>query len=170
MVEILNSLGIDYKILLAQVVNFVILFLIFKKFLAKPLANVLKKRKETVEKIIQDSKALEAKMAGIEEAREQELKKAREEYAKILEKAKAAAQEASDKIISQAKEQADRIIAEAKEQARSQKIAMKEELRSELEDLFVRALSVVLQKEYDTQQKTRVLQELEKVLTSSEKK
>ncbi|GBD33720.1 ATP synthase subunit b [bacterium HR34] len=162
---ILEALGIDFKILMAQVVNFVILFLIFKKFLAKPLANVLQKRKETVEKIIKDSKTLEEKLAQIEKIRKQELEKAKQEYAKILEKAKISSQEMADKIIAQAKEQADRIIKEAKEQAIAQKVEMKNELKKELEEVFIKALSSILQKEYNQQERQRVLEELEKSLT-----
>lgn len=44
-----SNLGLDYKILLLQSLNFLILFFIIYKFFSQPLINVLNKRKQNIE-------------------------------------------------------------------------------------------------------------------------
>lgn len=44
-----SNLGLDYKILLLQSFNFLILFLVVYKFFSKPLFNILNKRKQEIE-------------------------------------------------------------------------------------------------------------------------
>ncbi|BCX15206.1 MAG: hypothetical protein KatS3mg097_098 [Candidatus Parcubacteria bacterium] len=44
-----SNLGLDYKILLLQSLNFLILFFIIYKFFSQPLINVLNKRKQDIE-------------------------------------------------------------------------------------------------------------------------
>lgn len=41
----MEALGLDAKLLIAQIVNFVIFYFIFQKFVAKPLLEYIKKQK-----------------------------------------------------------------------------------------------------------------------------
>ena len=50
MLEALNSLGIDYKLLIAQLVNFVLLFIVLYIFLYKPVLKMLNARSEKINK------------------------------------------------------------------------------------------------------------------------
>jgi F-type H+-transporting ATPase subunit b len=59
----MDKLGIDPKLLLAQLVNFTIIMLLLKKFLYKPILDMLEKRK----KEIAEGVALTAKMREEEE-------------------------------------------------------------------------------------------------------
>ena len=81
--------NIDFMIILAQIVNFLILFLIFKKFIADPM-----------NKIISERRSLLAKLASADA-----------EYAKILEKAKS---EQSD-ILIQARKDAEKLMRDMEE-------------------------------------------------------
>ena len=54
--EALESLGIDWKMLVAQVVNFIILLLILRKFLFGPIVKLLDDRRKTIEKGLSDAK------------------------------------------------------------------------------------------------------------------
>lgn len=47
--ELIHNLGIDWKLFIAQILNFVILFFIIYKFLVVPLNNILEKRKLKIE-------------------------------------------------------------------------------------------------------------------------
>ncbi len=48
MEDLISKLGIEWKLLLAQIVNFVILFLVLKKFLYKPLLNFMNNRRQKI--------------------------------------------------------------------------------------------------------------------------
>lgn len=102
----MESLGIDFKLLLAQLVNILLLLFLFKKFLFKPLVNALEERKKSVEKIIEDTKNIELKVAEMEN-REKE----------VLAAARKKSQDEHDELIRLADEEKKEIIRQAKEAA-----------------------------------------------------
>ena len=116
--EIFKTFGLDWYLAIAQIVNFVIIFLILKRFLYKPLFNVLKKRedlvKETVEKAEESAKALE---------------NAEKQEKEILTKAQISATQ----IISDAKEQAVQIIKDAELATKKQTQTMLTEAKEQIE-------------------------------------
>lgn len=103
--EIFGTFGIEPSLILAQIVNFLVILYILKRFLYKPLFNILKKRedlvKESVQKADESNKALE---------------NAQEEERKIIAKA----QETAKQIVSEAKEQANDIVKRAEDNAKKQ--------------------------------------------------
>src|SRR5437870_10658982 len=48
LMEILKNFGFEPILFIAQIVNFVIIYLILKKFLYKPVLKLLKDRKQTI--------------------------------------------------------------------------------------------------------------------------
>lgn len=53
--ELLNALGIDWKILLAQFVNFAVLVFVLWKFAYKPIFKFLEDRKNKIEEGIKNA-------------------------------------------------------------------------------------------------------------------
>jgi len=64
--ETLSSLGIDLKILLAQLVNFGILIFLLSKFLYKPVLKMLDQRKKKIAESIKKAEEIEKKEIAIE--------------------------------------------------------------------------------------------------------
>ena len=52
---IIKNLGIDWKIFLAQLVNFGIVFFVLKKFAFSPIQKLLKERQSKIEKGLDDA-------------------------------------------------------------------------------------------------------------------
>jgi F-type H+-transporting ATPase subunit b len=48
--EILNQFGLDWKLFIAQIVNFLVIAYIFKRFLYKPILDALHKRNDAIKK------------------------------------------------------------------------------------------------------------------------
>lgn len=125
--QILQTFGLNPYLTIAQIVNFLILLYILKKYLYPPLFKVFKKReelvKESIEKAEQSEKALE-------NAKEQEktvirkakitadeiIKEAKEQASDILKQTETATKEQTDKMIKDAKVQIELETAEAQEQ------------------------------------------------------
>mgnify|MGYP001588456271 CR=1 FL=1 len=63
--ELISKLGIDWKLLVAQIVNFFILLFVLYKFAYKPVLEMLEKRSKTIEKGIHDAKASEERLKEI---------------------------------------------------------------------------------------------------------
>jgi F-type H+-transporting ATPase subunit b len=115
--DILKTFGIDIYLTIAQIVNFLIILFILKKYLYKPLFKMLKKRQDLAKEVVENA-----------ESSRKELDKARAEEKKIIKKA----QEAAAQIVSDTKEQADEIIKQSEVNARQQTERMIEEARNQI--------------------------------------
>jgi F-type H+-transporting ATPase subunit b len=89
--SIFQTFGINLYLLVAEIVNFLIVLYLLKRFLYKPVFNMLQKRKDAI-------------IQGLIQA---------EESKKLLEKAK----ENEDEILKEANKKAQKIISDAKNEA-----------------------------------------------------
>jgi F-type H+-transporting ATPase subunit b len=114
--DILKNFGVDPILVGAQIVNFLIIFYLLKRFLYKPVLGMLKKR---ADKIQEGLKQAEESRLMLEKTLEEEKKlltKAQDTAKKIIEQSRIQALEVSQKIEENTKQQAERILSEAKEQ------------------------------------------------------
>jgi len=100
----------------AQIVNFLIIFYLLKRFLYKPVLGMLKKR---ADKIQEGLKQAEESRVMLEKTLEEEkkiLSKAQDTAKQIIEESRSQAIEVSRNVEENTKKQAERILLEAKEQ------------------------------------------------------
>lgn len=153
--ELIDKLGIDLKLLAAQIVNFFILLFVLYKLLYKPILNLLEKRKKMIEKNVLDTKRIEERLTQIESEKKEILSKASGEAMQIIEKAKKESEEAHVKIIENAKKEISQLAERYRTQLRDEKSMMIKELKTEVSDLVIRSSEKILQKEFtkDDQEK-----------------
>ena len=60
--EIFAKLGIDWKLLIAQAINFAVLFWVLRRYAYKTMLDFLEKRTVRIEKGLQDAEAAQAKL------------------------------------------------------------------------------------------------------------
>src|SRR6185312_4261913 len=125
--EILKTFGLDPYLVTAQIINFLIILYVLKRYLYPPLFNIFKKREELVkesinraeenEKILENSKNQEKEIIKKAKATADEvIKEAREQSESIVKKAEEDAKQKADKILKDAKEQIALETAEAQKQ------------------------------------------------------
>ena len=85
MSELLNKLGIDYKLLIAQIINFLVLLFVLWKFAYGPILAILEKRQKKIEKGLADAEAAEKRLEESEKKQKEVLRKARTEAKEIVE-------------------------------------------------------------------------------------
>ena len=112
--ELLNKLGIDWKLLIAQLVNFGIVLLVLYKFLYKPLLSFLGQRREQIAKSLVEAKQIEASLQQLEITKNQVLAEARRQSQTILEQTTAEAQVQRQEILTRVKAEAAKVIDEAR--------------------------------------------------------
>ncbi len=59
--SLVETFHLDVKLLIAQVINFAIVFLVLYYFALKPLLNVMNDRSAKIEKSLEDAKEIEKK-------------------------------------------------------------------------------------------------------------
>ena len=141
--DIINSFGINPVLLIAQIVNFLILLYILKRFAYKPILKLLKERQAKIAESINNTKASE-------EALEKAIEKERE----ILKKAQKQAQE----IVNEAKKQANRILEDAKKEIQRESQETQKKLEAYTTKLAITILEKSLKDLLDEKDQEKVIE------------
>lgn len=146
MQQILDQFGVQPILLLAQVVNFLVLLVILKKLLYKPLLRVLEQRKLSIAQSIKNNEEIEKRLTALSLEEEKRILKAVSEGEKIIKQA----QEAGVQIIEEAKikseESAEKIIQDANISLQIEKEKVQQEMREDLSNIVTMALEKVVGK------------------------
>lgn len=113
----------------AQIINFLILFFLFRKFLTKPITNIIHERRELIKKLENADKAYEEKLEIAKFEAKDIVQEGMDRKEKILLEAGLLADKKKEEIMSDAKVQSDKIIQTAEMKSKI--------LESELEKSFV---------------------------------
>lgn len=164
---ILQTFGLNPYLTIAQIVNFLILLYILKRYLYPPLFKVFKKREELVKENIQKAEASDKALENAKEQEKEIIQKARLTANDMLKQA----HEQSDEVVKQAeataKERTDKMIADAKEQieletAQAQKELNKYVLQLSM-DMLKRTLSNVFTAKEQSEIIDKAMKEMQKL-------
>lgn len=147
--EAIQSLGIDWRLLVAQIVNFVVLLILLRKFLYTPVLNMLESRKVKIEKSLKDSEEADQKVAQCEADCKKLSQGAVKESETIVTSAKKLAESEAKKIVAEAEKKSQRIIALAEEEAKTKKENALLGAKKDLVDLVVLSTEKILGKSVD---------------------
>lgn len=157
--ELLTKLGIDWRLLIAQLVNFLILVFILYKFLYKPVLGLLENRKEKIEKGLRDALRLGEELEKTKELQTEEIKKAKREAMGIVEEAEKRALLAAEETKTITKTEVEKLITAAKNQIIGEKEKMMNEVRKEAAALVVAAAEKVVGKVIDVKSQQKLIEE-----------
>ncbi len=164
MEEVLHNFGVDWQLLIAQVINFLIILYLLKRFLYKPVFNLLKKREEAIKQGL--SKADESKKA-LDEALVKEkkiIKEAQDTGKKIIQEAKEQSETVAKKIEEKAKKQADQMLEDARAQIEREKRAVEKELEKHVSELSVKILKQSLDNVFTEKEQSEVVAKATKAM------
>lgn len=142
--ELLNALGLDVKILIAQLLNFSILLFVLYKFAYKPMFKLLDDRKNKIEKGVENAKKAEERLLEISEKEQDVLKKAKKEVALMLSKAHKQAEEREGEIVERAKEKIAEVIKGEKQKIQKERDQSIKDIKKEIGSLVVMAMENIL--------------------------
>ena len=111
------KLGINWVLLVAQLVNVGLLVWLLTRFLYQPVLNMLNQRTERIQNSLRDADQVKTQLARAQQDYEAELSRGRQEAAGIVAQANERAKTQEAEILTQARVEADRIRAEARTQA-----------------------------------------------------
>lgn len=149
MSELLSKLGIDYKLLVAQIINFLVLLFVLWKFAYGPILAMLEKRQKKIEKGLADAEIAGKKLEESERKQKEILRKARTEAKEIVEKSYIQAEKSKSEIAIEAKAQAEKIIAGAKAEIEQEKQKTIAEIKSEIGGLVALATEKIIGEKMD---------------------
>ncbi len=162
----MENLGVDGKLLLAQLVNFVLFFIIFKKFIAKPFGQFLSKEKKNEkdkEVLLNKLKKGEEELASEEKALRDRLKKERNQ---VLEKAKSEALLLKNDLVAEGKKDADALLVKARKEIEEEKNKLYQDAKNKVADLSILMVQTALNEYLDEESKKRITSHILKNVNS----
>lgn len=144
MQEIIHAFGIDWRLLIIQMVNFFLLMFILTKFLYKPLLETIEERRNTIEDGLKNAE--NAKVALNEASAEAKNIKlgAHHEAQSAIARGKKLGEEEHHSIVSKAEQDREAIVSQAKREAENLKLKAVEDAKEDLAKLAVLAAEKIL--------------------------
>jgi F-type H+-transporting ATPase subunit b len=132
---ILSKIGFDLEVALANFVNFLIIFLLFKIFLFKPIQDLIEKRQSEINSGLEKANLAEVSLLNAKEESDNLIKEARTKANVILSEAKSHA----DEVILKSSEEAKNLVSDMKNKAKQdieeEKKSMHQEVEKEMTSL-----------------------------------
>lgn len=151
-------LEIDLKIIIAQVVTFLIGVFVLWKIAWKPLVGILSKRKNDIAKNISDALNLKNETEKLKKNYEGMISDIDKKAQELLQIAAAAGDENKRKIIIEARDEAKKILDSAKLQMDDEKEKLKADLRREIVPIAISIAEKVTEKLLDKDAKKELIE------------
>lgn len=151
--------GLNTGDIIFQLVSFVILMLLLKKFAFGPLMGIMKDREEHVASEIESAEKNRAEAAALLEEQRAMLKDARQQSLALIEDAKKHGEEQREEIIAVARQEAERVKQSAKIEIEQQKEQAITALREQVASLSVMIASKVIEKELNEADQQKLINE-----------
>jgi F-type H+-transporting ATPase subunit b len=140
MSQLLSQLGIDWKLLIAQAVNFFLLLVLLKMFVYGPLTKMLHERRRRIEEGLEKAKEADDRLRDINHLAVEKIKHAEAEGVKIIAKVEEEAKGHEAMLLARAKEREEAAIIAAEERARARDAETHKALEAEAAMLVKQAI------------------------------
>ena len=147
----LEIISVNIWSILVSLANLLIMFLILKRLLFKPVQKMMAARKQQVDQIYQDAKENRDSAINMKQEYEARLATAREEADGLVRNAVQTAQRKGDAIVAEANSQASHLKQKAEQEIAQEKKQMLQDVRGEISDIAVSIASKVVEREVKKQ-------------------
>lgn len=148
-IEALGNIGFDWRIAVANFINFVIIYWLLNKFVFKQLTATLEERRNKIEEGLQLAKDAQVIKEKANNEREEILRSARSEATEIIAQAKSKQETIVAESADKARAEADKIITESKTKATNEIQEARRKFSNEAAGLVVKATEKLLRKNLD---------------------
>lgn len=139
-------------------VNLVILLVILRLILFKPVTAMMEKRTDTIRNNLEEAEKAKADAAKLKQEYEFQLKNTASEADRIISEARAKAQAEYEAIIKDAKEKAGKIIEQTRAEMEHERQMMIKEMKNQVASLAIAAASKVLEANMDTERNRQIVE------------
>ncbi len=163
MESIINTFHIDLKIIIAQIFNFGIVFVVLYIYALKPLSKLMKERSEKIAKGVDDAKSNAEILTNTKAEYEKVVVKARREADKIFQEGKKEAEAKKVLMLEKAKDEVAVMIESGKKNLENEKIKMVAQATEEITSLSVKIAEKILGSKVDGHFDEKTIKELNNI-------
>jgi F-type H+-transporting ATPase subunit b len=157
--SVLAGLGIDATFI-AQVINFIVLFVLLRWLVYPSLLKILAERRERVSRALAEAEAQREEAVRLKEQHLAELQGARAEAQAVIDRAQRVAGEQARALLEEARAQAERQRQAVAEEIARERDAAIADLRNEVADLVIAATSKLVRARMNEAADKELVQEL----------
>ena len=151
-------LNLNWQIIWAFV-NIIILVVLLKKFLFKPVTDMMEKRTKMIEDSFAEAKAKNEEAQALKEQYEASLAEAEEEAARLIRSARQTAAHQTDEMLAAAQAEAHQLVEKARQEIDRQRRKAMQDVRESAAELAVMAAAQMLHKEADTEENHQLVEQ-----------
>lgn len=151
--------SLDWQTIIVQLINLGIQVLLFKKFLYKPVMNILNKRQGLVDQPLKEAEEAKTEALTMREKYEASLLKASEEADRIVHEATSTAAKKSDKIVSEAQAEAAALKQQAQTDIEQQKRRAINDAKDEIGSMAMDIAAKVIGREISENDQAKLVDE-----------
>jgi len=115
--ELLNQLGINWKLFVSQAVNFFILLAVLTFFVYKPLMKVIKERNQKIKTGLEKAEEADTRLKNIDNIGKERIKEAEQKGIEIIKTTEQKAKELSADLTKKAEQHQQEMLAQIKKNA-----------------------------------------------------
>lgn len=142
--------------LVFTIINLIVLYLLLRKFLVKPVLGIMEKRKDMIASQLADAAAKEEEAGRMKQQYEQTLAASRQESEKIVEQARKEAKAEYTRILQEADGQAGQILDNARRSVEAQREKTLREMKSQIAALAMEAAEKITRDSADASRDSAV--------------
>lgn len=162
---VIGLFGLNWKLFLAQLVNFAIVLFILWRWVFKPVVSGMEERTKKIEDSLNTADKVNKEKEEFEQWKTKEMVSARQEATNIISEAKKTATTTKDQILEQAKAEQQQILEQSKLELEKQKLQTVTEAKSAIADLVIQSTEKLLRAKLDGKSDGKLIQT---ILTEAE--
>lgn len=164
----MEALGINAGYLVSQIANLLILLVLLRIFLFKPVLGMLDQRAEKVRQSLEDAELASQRAAQAEAEYGKRIEQAQEEARLVLQQANEEAKRLREQALSEARHEAQDLMERARKEMELERREAARADRTKLADLVVAAASKVIGRSLDTPSHRRLVEQFLSDSTASD--
>ena len=161
-----ETFGWNLKLFLSQVISFVLVALLLRRFAYQPILNVLHERRERIAESLRNTEKIKQQLAEAEKHHAEILAKAHAEAQKMIDEARESSAHLADRKLQEAIVAAEQIMARAREASALEHERTMAELKREVGQLVVETTAKVTGKVLTSEDQRRLQEEAARQLAS----
>ncbi len=169
MADLLHAFGVEWRVLIVQIVNVGILVYVLQRFAFKPLLKAIDARREKIQEDELRAKELEERLGAIEIREAEVLHTARTKSETIIQEGIADGKKLAEKIGADARTEAQKIIESGKKVLADERTKLVREVKAEIGELVAEAVEKTVSGAYTKSVEEKMISEALSYVKTHEK-
>jgi F-type H+-transporting ATPase subunit b len=147
--ELITTFHIDWKMIIAQLLNFAIVLFVLYKFAYGPVIKIMNDRTKKIDKGLKDAEETQKKFIEMTQKEQAVIIEAKKQAHEIIAEAEVIATKNREEMMAETKVQTEKILQDAQKKIEAEKSKMFAEVKAEIAELVVAAAGKIIDEKID---------------------